>query len=393
MKIITIHELIGMVMMLLAYIPGKILKYKHNDIWIISERPNDVQDNGYHLYKYIMDNDLHKDTFYSLNYSSPYLEKIKKYNNVLNYESFKHYCYIWACSKYISTQVGSGLPIPRVSLVLLNKKIFRFKNIFLQHGVTCNFPDWLMAEKNNIDLFVCASDNEKKFVIDGLGYKLDNVKTLGFCRFDNLKNEFGYTNSILFFPTWRKELDYNDSLTYKENCENFKKSKYYNTIQSLLNNIDLIYFIESNNIQMVLYLHDNMQIYTDLFESKSNNIHIISKNMCSIQTLLNYCSYFITDYSSVSFDFSYLLKPIQYFQFDYENFRSNHYKEGYFEYFKDGFGPVTYDIAECVFAIKESYVNDKFIIDKKYMNRIKEFFKYNDSLNCRRNYDAINNIN
>ena len=40
----------------------------------------------------------------------------------------------------------------------------------------------------------------------------------------------------------------------------------------------------------------------------------------------------ITDYSSVFFDFSYMRKPVIFYQFDEKKFRKAQYAEGYFSY-------------------------------------------------------------
>ena len=61
----------------------------------------------------------------------------------------------------------------------------------------------------------------------------------------------------------------------------------------------------------------------------------------------------ITDFSSVFFDFGYMKKPIIYYQFDNELFRSNHYKEGYFSYERDGFGPVATKENDLISYIKK----------------------------------------
>ena len=50
----------------------------------------------------------------------------------------------------------------------------------------------------------------------------------------------------------------------------------------------------------------------------------------------------ITDYSSTSMDFAYMGKAVVYCQFDKDEFYNRHiHAPGYFDYEKDGFGPVT----------------------------------------------------
>ena len=105
------------------------------------------------------------------------------------------------------------------------------------------------------------------------------------------------------------------------------------------------------------------------------------------ELLINSCL-LITDYSSVSFDFAYMEKPVIYYQFDYEKFRKGHYEEGYFSYLNDGFGPVVDNIDDVIKEI-ELNIKNAFIIDKKNQMKINDFFTIRDNHNCERIYNEI----
>lgn len=98
----------------------------------------------------------------------------------------------------------------------------------------------------------------------------------------------------------------------------------------------------------------------------------------------------ITDFSSVAFDFAYLRKPVIYCQFDADNFFNggHDYKRGYFDYERDGFGEVEYDLESTVDRIIEYMENDCKLKDK-YRERIDKFFAFNDQNNCQRVYEEI----
>ena len=96
----------------------------------------------------------------------------------------------------------------------------------------------------------------------------------------------------------------------------------------------------------------------------------------------------ITDYSSIFFDFAYMNKPLAYYQFDYDKFRSGHYQEGYFSYKRDGFGPVINSAEELMWWIK-NVIACSFANEQKYTDRINEFFTLRDTKNCERTYNAI----
>ena len=72
---------------------------------------------------------------------------------------------------------------------------------------------------------------------------------------------------------------------------------------------------------------------------------------CDLQDLLRRAAFLVTDYSSVAMDFAYMQKPLLYYQFDLDEFRANQYKAGYFDFVRDGFGPVCTTEGEAAAAL------------------------------------------
>ena len=118
-----------------------------------------------------------------------------------------------------------------------------------------------------------------------------------------------------------------------------------------------------------------------------NNIEQI-KEICNNQKILLKTSLLITDYSSVFFDFGFIEKPILYIHFDYDEYRRNHFPEGYFNYKKDGFGPVCYD-SKCLIKNVEYQLKNKCKLKKIYSKKIKQFFRYIDDKNSMRVFKGI----
>ena len=107
------------------------------------------------------------------------------------------------------------------------------------------------------------------------------------------------------------------------------------------------------------------------------------------QTLFNNGSIMITDYSSVSFDFGYLHKPVIYYQ--YGNDYHFDIKESYFNYDTMGFGEVCKDEDELVDIIIE-YLENDCVAKEKYSKRIDDFFVFTDKNNCKRVHEAIKKV-
>ena len=68
------------------------LNKNNKDIWLISERKDEAEDNGYHLYKYIRENHPEQKVFYLINKKSPaYSKSIYQLFNFLVFQ--KHLFY------------------------------------------------------------------------------------------------------------------------------------------------------------------------------------------------------------------------------------------------------------------------------------------------------------
>uniref|UniRef100_UPI00055AF27F CDP-glycerol glycerophosphotransferase family protein n=1 Tax=Butyrivibrio sp. AE3009 TaxID=1280666 RepID=UPI00055AF27F len=98
----------------------------------------------------------------------------------------------------------------------------------------------------------------------------------------------------------------------------------------------------------------------------------------------------VTDYSSAIFDFAYLRKSIIYYQFDGDEYYQNNpfTKKGFFDYEKDGFGPVVKDYSILTNMLIE--MADKgCALDEVYRERMDRIFAFNDKNSCERTYKKI----
>lgn len=382
LKKIRVIDIIGMIKLIASYPFGRILRNRYSNIWLITERPNDARDNGYYLFKYIRENHKDDNVYYAINSNSKDFAKIEKLGQWIEFGSFKHFVYYWAAKYNISSQIGTGEPSDRICLNLEKLGIIKNNKIFLQHGVIKDILNFALYKNCKVNTFICSSKNEYEFVKNEFGYPEGSIKCLGLCRFDGLHKVKVNEKQILIMPTWRTWLD-------EIKCsEEFVKSEYFNTYMSLLNNDILIEFIERENLKIIFYPHDNMQKYINEFVSKSEQIIIANKKDFDVQNLLKESSLLITDYSSVFFDFAYMKKPILYYHFDIKKYRENHYREGYFSYYRDGFGPVINEEGILVEDIKKLYKN-KWISDTVYSIRGDKFFQLKDNSNCERTYKSI----
>ena len=177
-----------------------------------------------------------------------------------------------------------------------------------------------------------------------------------------------------------------DLITYKSiHSDTFINTEFFKFYNNLINEEKLLLIMKQNNYSGIFCLHPCFSSqWTDF---RQNEIFSVIER-CDYQNLLLNSSLLITDYSSIFFDFAYLRKPVIYAHFDYDEYRSNHYQEGYFDYVKDGFGPVCKDIKsivdEIIFELKN---NCNLRIN--YLRRIKKFFTFSDEYNSERVFKEI----
>lgn len=376
LKKIKVRDLIDIIKLILSIVPALIYQiFLNRELWLVSERENEAKDNGFWFYKYACENiNENVDVYYAIKKKSNDYDKLRKIGKTVEFGSLKHYILTLCSNKYISSQYSNGLP-GRVVYYFWIYGLIKLNFYFLQHGVTMNQSDYLKEPAKKVKFFCCVSEKEADFAKKTLGYSNSAAKVLGFCRYDGLKNKDSNTIFIMF--TWRKYLS-------EVSAEFFKNTTFYKSIQFLLNDENFNECVKEYKISFVL--HPGIAKYQHLFVTRAKNIRFIDINDISFQEQISSANIFITDYSSVSFDFAYLNKSVIYYQFDKTEFRDKHLQEGYFDYSRDGFGPVCEDVKSVVEALKNV---DKNIVKYRY-NR-NEFFKYRDYHNCKRIFEFICN--
>ena len=113
----------------------------------------------------------------------------------------------------------------------------------------------------------------------------------------------------------------------------------------------------------------------------------------SVQAELTKAHTLITDHSSIAFDAAYAGSNLIYLQFDGDEiFRGKHvYRKGYFDYARDGFGPVTSDVDETIRELQR-IINGGLVRGEMYEARVRGTFPFWDSRSCERITAAVENL-
>ncbi|MBU5481424.1 CDP-glycerol glycerophosphotransferase family protein [Blautia sp. MSJ-19] len=369
---------------------------KKKQIWLISDRDYVANDNGEHLFRYMC---KHRSEYPNIQFyfviagESPDYERLKQYGPVIDLHSKRYKKLFLLCDKIVSSSANEDVFDLFGEDKIFYKGVTQFKYIFLQHGIIKDdLSTWLNKVNKNISAFVTSARPEYDSIKNGRYLYDKEVKLTGLPRFDNLieKNkEHDPEKILLIMPTWRRYIsDSFDPVTSQSvYSRTFKGTDFYKFYNGLMNHERLLNVMRAHGYRGILGLHPIHSEQSVDFEK--NDVFDIPEGHLDYQELFVKGSIMLTDFSSTFFDFCYLRKPVVYAQFDRKKFfHGQVYDPGYFDYKRDGFGPVCEDLESTVDALIAIIENDAKLAPE-YQERIENFYAYDDQNNCKRVVEAI----
>ncbi|MCW2786887.1 MAG: hypothetical protein JWP74_3404 [Marmoricola sp.] len=240
----------------------------------------------------------------------------------------------------------------------------QWRFVFLQHGVIKDdLSPWLGPKP--IDLFVVSTPAELASIAgDGSRYPFTTkeVQLTGLPRFDRLLSvgeRFGpdQRDLILIAPTWREWLV--DNLEQGSQRRTLPQgvldSEFVQSWLAVLGAPELAALCARTGLRIGFLPHPNMQLLLDQIRLP-DHVEALRYEGTDVQEYFARARVTVTDYSSIAFNSAYLDRPTVYYQFDAEQVRNGGHvgRPGYFEYERDGFGPVTATHAEVIAAIVDA---------------------------------------
>jgi CDP-glycerol glycerophosphotransferase len=329
-----------------------------------------------HLFRYVRDKHPEVDSYYVIEKGSPDKRNLEGYDNVIDFRSKEHVNIALRADALISTH-SSHFILPTVDAKF--RKKLNAKTVFLQHGVTAQ--KWMtpVYGKRNFsgfraDQIMATSQREKEIIVQDWGFHPKQVAVAGFPRFDALFAGDIEINKkqLLIMPTWRPWL-----LDY----EQFQESDYYQKWMSLLTGRELNELRDKYDLELVFCLHPNMRQYASIF--KGLGARVVTQGETEIQHLIKESAALCTDLSSVAMDFSFLHKPVVYYQFDAHRFHSPHADPQ-----TELPGPVVSDAQAAAQALDQAFGNQGRMT-AEYQERADRFIDYRDTSNCERVFEAV----
>lgn len=375
----------------------RIIKYQ--DCWILLDHPDRADDNAEHLYRYILDNRGDINAYFMLQRESKDWTRLES-------EGFKllEYGTIEATAALLVAKVLASSDAIEECMYPAPRRIFgipNYKYVFLQHGITVtDISKWLNTKR--IDLIISATEDEyNAFALSpesAYEFKAQEVALTGFARYDSLMqpdNAVKKTEvpTLFIMPTWRNNMRnlLATCETDEERASIFKSTEYYQKWWGLFNHPELLAMVNQKKLNINLVLHPAFGNLLDSIEIPQE-INFFKPGQSNFQELIKSSDMFLTDFSSLIFDCSYIGMPTCYFQFDYESvFSGQHtYRKGYFDYFENGLAPVLTEEDSVIKWIVEKAQDTT--IDPIYAERRKSTFRYFDRRNRERIVEAIENL-
>lgn len=357
-------------------------------VWLIGERADEAQDNGYVFFEYLRAEHPRLRAYYILRPDSPRFPQIKHLGNVVAHSSVRHrllllHARVLANSQSLHHMLPPDWP-HRVYQRQISWRVGALR-VFLQHGVHLN-PHAVKRGNSGYDVFLTSAAGESAALRRASGYDRQ-IAEVGLPRFDRL-TPTGPSRTILFMPTWRRYLPSELRGDQGRGIMPLEGSGYERFITSVLTSRTLASLLDRYDYTLVFIPHYNVARFFTGTHGASDRITVIPPHGDAVPRMISTCDVLITDHSSVHFDAAYLRTPIVYAQFDNEEYEHLHGAPSWFDFRRDGFGPVTYDLEQMLAAL-EQVLRGGARMEQHYADRVRRILTHHDTAHCERTYAAI----
>jgi glycosyltransferase involved in cell wall biosynthesis len=340
------------------------VRKKYARSWVLMDRIHNAGDSGEILFKHIRANHPEINAWFVLAKESGDYDRLRKegHGDRLVAHGTRQWRLLMAnCEHLLASHADEPVVKPPQILDFIEPQ-WRFT--FLQHGVIKDdLSRWLNYK--SIDLFVTSTVPEYNSIAGELTtYPFTTKETVltGLPRFDRLR-EIGQRypaeqrDLVLLTPTWRQWLVQDLAVGSQERHlgEGVLASRFVQEWVGLLGDPELAQACERAGVRLAFLPHPNLEKLLPHLDLPPH-VMTLSYEGIDVQELFARARVLVTDYSSIAFNAAYLDRPVVYFQFDAAEVLAGAHvgQRGYFEYERDGFGPVVHDRGPAVSAVVEA---------------------------------------
>jgi len=325
------------------------------------------------IYKYMVDKNIEDYRLIWIVKRGTNVSKIREHDYVY-YNTLKAFYHLATAKYWIKSQSTKNIIDKRDEQSYI--QVWHGNGILKKMGydVTKENSNVPMAHTREWDFFVAHSDSDAKKIKSSTGYNGKYV-VIGSANMDYIiknKNNKGLKKEVF----------------NKLNCGDFKKKVllYAPTFRD--------YELEENIVELPIKSLLNLDNYIVLIRVHPLVRKNLNKDIFDNDNFINACDYsniedllvisdvLVTDYSSVSFQFAVLNRPIVFYPYDYDKYVGC--RDGFYvDYKKELPGPLCYSEEQLVEVLK-----DYSSLEKKYKNKLiafnKNFNKFADGHACER---------
>ena len=367
------------------------------DAWVMIDRVGDADDSAEVLFRWTRAQRAGVNAWFVVARSSPDYARLRRdgYRRVVPFGSLRHDLLMLNAAHVISSHADIDILAPR-RITRLVRPVWR--TTFLNHGVIKDdLSDWL--NRKDFDVFVTSTPAEQASIAaSGTGYRYTDRETVrsGMPRFDQLLEAArGVPETeqrlLLLAPTWRNWLVTIGADLSKAPLpqEEFLRTEFATSWLGLAGSEELATTAREHGLQVALLLHPNLQPVRDRL-ALPEHVQLLSFEGARVRDHFARTRLMVTDYSSMAFNAAYLDRPVVYFQFDRERVLSGAHmgRTGYYDYVRDGFGPVAESLPEALRAIDEVAAAGG-ALQAPYAERVRAAFPERDGRCTERTFAAI----
>lgn len=370
----------------------------YRDAWVLMDRVDDADDNGERLFEYLQASRPDINAWFVLERGSADWKRLRGagVRRLVAYGTRDYRALMLHASWLVSSHADRAIVQPKALDRALDRPTWHVA--FLQHGVIKDdLSAWLNTR--DIDLFVTSTGPELASIADdGTAYRFTSkeASNTGLPRFDRLLAKGmavpeSERTLVIVAPTWRRYLTTPPEIgtQKRELVDLYWGSPYEVAWSAVLRSPEIAEALSRRGWRLGFMPHPNVQpVLADM--DLPAHVERLSFTDTDVQGLYGRCALLVTDYSSVAFNAAYLDRPVVYYQFDRDDVEAGAHigRKGYFEYERDGFGPValTHEaaVAEIVAAIEAGRRPSPV-----YQERIDRTFVTRDGRACERVVAAI----
>jgi hypothetical protein len=377
---------------------AKLARRKYADAWVFLDRIHDAGDSGEILFKHVREHHRDINAWFVVTRDSADYRRLKSEgygDRLVAYGSTQWRVLMANCTHLLSSHADAPVMQPP-EIVAFMEPNWHFT--FLQHGVIKDdLSRWLNYKK--IDLFVTSTVPEYTSIAgEHTPYPFTTKETAltGLPRFDRLAQKgqqypADKRDLVLLTPTWRQwlVLSLAEGSQERHLDSSVLDSEFVREWTRLLKDPQLARACADAGLKLAFLPHPNLQKLLEQLDLP-DHVTTLFYEGSDVQEYFARTRVLVTDYSSIAFNAAYLERPVVYFQFDADTVLSGAHvgRRGYFDYERDGFGPVTPDVTSTVSAITEAIAHGGAPLPE-YQRRIEETFPHRDGGCCERVVEAV----